>query len=266
MPSRPSLRDGQRSVPSPFDSSWRKVARAKKHIADLEGEVSTFVDSDPYLILEEHDPNVPGQKTCKLKPAKILPVSIADIAADAIHNLRDSLDAAGYSIAVTVGVIRPKHTAFPFGCSAIDFRRNMKGRSKDIPVDVRNFIETFQPYRGGNDFLWALNDLCNTIKHGTGLVAVGFGSVLGEFGISKGKIIDIPLHTWNSAKQEIVLGTFSADAKYDMELSPYIAFDEPSIIQGQPLVGTLNVFVDTVEGILRDLRSECLRLFPAAFS
>ena len=245
----------------PLESSRRKLARAKKHIGDLAREVDRFSEADPATIFVEPDAQNPNHEVHKLRLNKPFPTSIADITADAVHNLRASLDNAGYGLAVASGRVNPKHTAFPFSGSAVEFENNMKGRCKDIPKEIHAVFRRYQPYRGGNDFLWALNEACIADKHKT-LIRLGIGSVLGSFGMVSGGLVSIPMHTWDSANQEITLGTFVANSnvKYNMDLSLFVAFDEVEIISGQPVLDTLDHFADVVEHILASLEAEARRL------
>jgi len=37
---------------------------------------------------------------------------------------------------------------------------NSLGRAKDLPKEIHSLFCGFQPYRGGDDVLWALNEVC----------------------------------------------------------------------------------------------------------
>ena len=148
----------------PFDSSRRKIARAKEHLANLEGKVKEFVLSDPYARVVEPHPDKPEYFIHKIKLTKPLPSSFADIAGEMAQALRNALDNAGYAVAIASGCINPKFTAFPFAGSVAQMA-NTLGRSKDIPQQIQSLFCGFQPYPGGDDLLWALNEICVTDKH-----------------------------------------------------------------------------------------------------
>jgi hypothetical protein len=69
-----------------------KVARAKKHLVDLQTEVDRFADTHPYALAE----SVEGKRNRKVRrlvfTASPANTDIPVIAADAIYNLRSSLD------------------------------------------------------------------------------------------------------------------------------------------------------------------------------
>jgi hypothetical protein len=45
----------------PFASSYLKIQRAKQHITDLNRQIAAFRDRNPYRLVIELDPNIPGQ-------------------------------------------------------------------------------------------------------------------------------------------------------------------------------------------------------------
>lgn len=116
----------------PFDSARRKVARAKEHIATLEGEVAAFFAGKPYSRVAEPDPKQPHLEVHKLRFTGDLPDQFATMTSDGPHNLRDALDNAGYALAVASGKTSPLNAAFPFAGSSADFKNSL-GRCKDIP-------------------------------------------------------------------------------------------------------------------------------------
>src|SRR5438876_12182372 len=119
----------------PFESSRRKLARAKHHLADLDQMEKSFIDGNPYATITEPDPKRHHHMVCKLKVIKPLPESFAEVVGDAVNNLRAALDHSCYALAVAGGKLKSKNAYFPFGCDAADFERNLHGRScRDIPT------------------------------------------------------------------------------------------------------------------------------------
>lgn len=153
-----------------FYSSRRRLARAEEHISDLEGKVNAFVAEKPWASVVESDADG-FLHVHKFKSTKGLPEGLANIAADAIENLRSALDNAGYTIALAAGIYKaagrmePKYSNFPFAKSHGELKNSIKGRCRDLPPDIVSLIHSFQPYQGGNDLLWSLNELCNANKH-----------------------------------------------------------------------------------------------------
>jgi hypothetical protein len=253
-------RDGLENMPDPLESSRRKIARAKEHIANLEREMAAFLEARPYTAVVELDPKEPKHEVHKLRFNRGLPDTFSNFTSEAVHSLRDALDNAGYGLAVAAGGVKPKFTAFPFAGSAIEFENGMKGRCKDIPEEIRAIFRAYQPYKGGNDFLWALNEVAVADKHK--LLTIALNSLLGDV-FGEGAIHHIPLNpTWNSLKREIeVLTGFAGHPmKCDIEISLFIAFDEIPFVAGEPVLKVLSYFVDIVQDILSRIEVEARRL------
>lgn len=96
----------------PFYSPKRRIARAKKHIRDLEGEIKAFLDSKPYARVIEPDAEGTGELH-KIKFTKALSECLSDTAVDAVDNLRSALDQAGYAVAVASGRPNAKSSYSP---------------------------------------------------------------------------------------------------------------------------------------------------------
>src|SRR5205809_954496 len=87
----------------PFESSHRKITRAKKHLHDLHIEIVKFVNGNRYKRVIEPDPDKPGHTIHKIKLTEELSLDIGDIVADLAQNLRNALDNAGYAVAIASG-------------------------------------------------------------------------------------------------------------------------------------------------------------------
>src|SRR6266436_429511 len=111
----------------PFESSKRKLARAKEHIANLEREIDLFLQSNPYKRAFEPNPERFGEFTCKIKLTQPLPPLLDEIVGDAVTNLRAPLDHIMFAFALAGGVNDPRNAYCPFSGSAANFESNMKG-------------------------------------------------------------------------------------------------------------------------------------------
>lgn len=243
----------------PFEGAYRKVARAKEHISTLESETVAFFKAKPYIRVAEPDPKEPHLEVHKLRFTQGFPDLFATLASDALHNLRDSLDNAGYALAVAAGKTHPLHTAFPFAGSAADFENSL-GRCKDIPKEIHTLFRAYGPYKGGNDFLWALNRLAVTDKHK--LLTIALNSQLGNVH-AEGAIHHIPVNPiWDGAMREIEVftGFVGHPVKGKIEISLFVAFDEVPFVTGEPVLKVLDYFVELVEDILSRLDTEARRL------
>jgi len=238
-----------------------RVARAKEHIRNLDRRVKRFFDAKPYARVTERD--VDGLNDVhKVKLTKKFPAGVTSVAAEAIEGLRSALDQAAFATAVISGVKHSKSAYFPISSSAADLDNVIKGRCRDIPSDIVSLFRSFNPYRGGNDLIWALNIACNTSKHGiiapVGMVAAGMH--IKHMTISGSGAIPAPV--WNSEKNEIVFATTGPDTEfqYDLNMSFFVAFGEVDGIGGQPAIPLLNAIAGEVNRIVLAVEAEAKRI------
>jgi len=245
----------------PFRSSQRKLARGKHHIEILKRDIDAFFKENPCERAIEPNPELSGYVDWKIKIPKPIPEQLAEIIGDAANNLRAALDHAVYAFAIAGGRTKPREAYFPISGSAATFESNMKGRCKDVPQEIFPILRAFKPYKGGNDLLWALNEVCLRDKHIL-LTPTCNGAV-----VNKGKMVGNPADlrfpadaTWHSGKNEIVFFSAKAETQlyYDLKITAFIAFDEIQIIRGKPVCGFLDnaaraveIAITTVEGRAR---------------
>ncbi|MGA9566532.1 MAG: hypothetical protein WBS19_13480, partial [Candidatus Korobacteraceae bacterium] len=204
----------------PFASSRSKLAWAEKRLNDLEGEISDFVALQPYARVAEPHPDKPDHVVHKIRLTKSPPEHLTNIVGEVVDGLRSALDTAGYSVALAVAPpgTDPKHTAFPFARTAAQMA-NALGRSKDVPPQIQSLFCGFQPYLGGDDLLWALNEICNTNKHKI-VVPIGNGAIRSSAMVKGTGFFSMPdPHVWNRAKNEMEIITLGPGAKYDYDFN-----------------------------------------------
>jgi len=245
----------------PFESSKRKIARAKEHCADLKRNIQAFQRMRPYESVVEPHPDQPSHRVHKVKLTQALPTAIADITADMAQNLRNALDNAGYAVAVASGRVDLKFTAFPFAGSLAQMRNSLR-RSKDIPPQIQSLFCGFQPYLGGDDLLWALNEISVADKH---KMVVPIGTAIRRIGaaVEGTGYVSIPNpHIWDRTKNEMVLLTTGSqtDYKYDFNFRVFVAFNEIRVVDGEPVLRVLDTLSSKVEGILLAIEAEAYRL------
>lgn len=232
-----------------FRDAELRINRARVHAKNFENILDAFVRDNPstYWV----DPHADGtQRLLKLRLPAHVPDDLAILAAEIAFHLRSALDSVGHRIVLGHGVVsNPQHCHFPFGGDIVDaLYRNNDGRSKDLPVEIFDFMRRFQPYKGGNDLLWSLNQLANTTKHET-LVAVPMQvnrTFAIQFDISGGEGAILPKPEWDRAKNEFILAVWDAgaDVKYDFAAPFDVCFDNVGALFGQPALGILDKLID----------------------
>jgi hypothetical protein len=250
-----------------FATSRGKLAWAKDTLfPDLRERIEGWMSLNPYAKVIEPDTK-PGWEVHKIKLVTPLPPEIINLVGDVLGNLREVLDNAGYAIAVAANSPKTDCTAFPFA-SDVSHMSSSIGRSKDLPPQIQSLFCGFQPYRGGNDLLCALNQLCNAKKHKFGVTPMA--TVMwrrSAFARGNGRPFEMPNpHVWDSAKDDMVvlkLGPITvpnATWDYDFDFRPFVAIHEIEVINGQPVLGVLHALCGTVESILMAIEAECRRL------
>jgi len=251
-----------------FDSSYRKLKRAEEHFADLERKIKTFIESNPYHDVSEPHPDKPDHEVHKVKPRRELRPEfddMGDVFGEFVQNLRAALDNAGYAIATNTGRPDAKNCAFPFARS-LDHMVNAVGRCADLPREIQSLFCGFQPYLGGDDLLFAVNEACNTDKH---KIVVPLFNVFVPSGIAVGgtRFFEMPLHhKWDCAKNEMELFTLGPDTPpnnhfdYNLQFSVFIATNEIEGIKGRPILGSAYAMGCKVHSIVRAIEAESKRL------
>ena len=245
-----------------LESSEQKIAWAEKRFLDLQREINNFGQLDAYKEVIEPHPDKPGHQVRKIRLTQPLPPDIAHITAEVVNNLRSALDAAGYAIALASGKTAPKSTAFPFAGSVTTMAAAIGGRCKDIPAPIQSLFFGFQPYCGGDDLLWALNEVCNTEKHKI-VIPIGTVAAPASTSIRGTGFFEVPQpHKWDSAKNEMVLVTLGPESEFDYEFifRMFVGFGDIRIVGGWEVLQTLGRFGAKVNSILAAINAECRRI------
>jgi len=250
-----------------------KIERAKEHLGNLAVAISAFHGTNPYLLVPEENQET-GTLDIHVRIRETPPLRLGAIAGDAIHNLRAALDIL-WRIAMRAGPGRK--TEFPFNNGPQEFenahRGAIKGRSKSA-VDI---LKTVKPYKGGNELLWGLHIADIVDKHHTLLPAYASTDPvlwldMAVFARDMARHVpgarEIP-PDWSHflglrgttdcpVQDNAVIGRFEAGhrPKVDMNLqfTLDVAFGEPEILKGKPMVDTLSQMAGVVDGIAESFR------------
>jgi len=251
-------------MPDPFESSRRKIAWAKKNFADFDRECAAWFGERNYaaIFIEPH-PNKPNHFTHKLRMTKQIPEVWPDVVGTIIDSLRAALDHATYGLAITSGNQKPLNAYFPFSRDATTFETNLKGRCADVPKEIYPLLRSFKPYKGGNERLWAVNEVCVANKHKI-LIPIGSATFPAGVDFSGSGFIEMPsTHVWDRTKHEMelfTLGPQTTKFNGDFKFGCYIAFGEIGSLAGEPAIPVLDQFVNMVETILGEIEAESRRL------
>jgi len=143
-----------------------KVKRAKHHIADIDRQTHEFFasPSDPYPVVKEIDSET-GDLVFKLGKCSPIPEDFPLIIADAIQNLRTSLNHLVFHLIRSNGNVPSSSSTFPFCKSAEQYKTESPRKIKGVAPETTKIFDALRPYPGGNDALYGLHDMSNIEKH-----------------------------------------------------------------------------------------------------
>jgi hypothetical protein len=269
----------------PFASPKLSLYRAQHHINDLKLQIANFTDEKPWSYVVEKDSET-GQYVHKVVFTRRMPINLPSILFDAVSNLRAALDQCAYATAIAANTPL-NHIKFPFASDQSHWVNSVAGGCKDLPAEIQALFRRCNAYKGGNNALWALNQMCNTQKHfalipfelGSAMIAIGKEEPIKETinpepGIAKrfkikatvtfaGGAMARSNPSWDSIKNEIVL-LKSADGGVGLNHQPTvtinIAIDGIDILSRKPAIAVLNAIGDEVRSISMATEAECRRV------
>lgn len=261
--------------PRPYRSARAKLNRAKKQIKNLKFRIDAFLfrEPHPYEFTSYQDAET-GSYVYKTIRVDEVPAGIVLRAGETLQSLRSALDHLAWQAVLDAGNKPGTYTGFPILDSAEKYQSYSPGKIEGVGPRERNIINWFRPYKGGNDILWRLHRLNNIDKHRL-IIAAGlaltertifpselkrakksFAAIHGNdvpFPIARPEDLSVeatacgfPLKT-----DEVFLSVPYSDAKDDMHFTFEIAFDEPGILTGQPILNAMYDILQMVELIGR---------------
>jgi hypothetical protein len=176
----------------------------------------------------------------------------------------------------------PQTHQVPFAKDKAHWGNAVRGGCSDLPSEIRSLFEKCNAYKGGNDTLWALNELCNAKKH-FALVPFRIGSaslmlevesetgpmlsrtgqnfkVAGYYGLVGGPISPTS-RQWCAEKNELLLLRTPPknNVRYDANIAVSVAIEGVEILRGKPAIGVLYEMSQVVAKIGGATEAECRR-------
>jgi hypothetical protein len=249
-----------------------KTKRAKEHIIDLESEIKSFFDTKPYVIGTKRNPQT-RQLIYYLVSVLDVPERIAAITGDILQNLRSALDHLAYALFMVgprgASGSPASHIYFPIYDDAVEYATKSVGKIRGMRQDAIDAINAVKPYKGGNDTIWLLHRLNNIDKHrfvilvGSAFRSMDLGAIafwdMAEFDPALADMDPIHAFFGPTDRQfplkvgdELFIDAPDAKVKEKLQFCFDIAFGEPGIIEGAPLIETLHGMADLVDHLLTD--------------
>jgi hypothetical protein len=246
---------------NPFYSPRARLKRANEHIGRLHKRIERFFKQAPYRQVVELDADGITQ-LYKFKFTKRLPESCTHSAAEALEALRSALEQTGFAAAVASGKAKPKKNQFPIGDDPAGLENLISRKvSKDLPDEILALFRSFNPYKGGNDTIWALNRLANA-KH-TSLIPVAVATdAMHVRHMTITGNVSIPVPVFDSEKNEILFARvgLGSQFKYDLGFMFLVALGDIDFIARHQAVAVLRTMSAEVKRVLIATEAECRRL------
>ncbi|HXE91262.1 MAG TPA: hypothetical protein VNK82_09900 [Terriglobales bacterium] len=244
----------------PFDDSRKRIAWAKRDFKQFKGRCRRFLKSNPHIAVTEMD-DEGIYELHKIKLAKPLPEVLTHRVSGVLESLRAALDLAASSVATLAGG-DSGNVHFPFSATEADFKSRLGSACKNFPKEIHALFASFKPYKGGDDALWALNELCNASKH---RLIVPIGMSTGPLHVERMEVsgpFRIPYCGWDGDKDELIYAAVRPGTKirYKVHVSFAVAFGEIEIMKGKPVEAKLDALIRKVSGIIAATKAECLKI------
>lgn len=227
-----------------------KTERAIKHVDDLAAVCKTFIDSTPFTLGRETDPET-GYYHFNVTNVQTPPREVGLIAGDAIHNLRSALDHLACYLVLANGNRPSRQTCFPIFDSAAKYQAMDTKKVRGMSQDAIDAIDAAKPYKGGNDKLHTLHELDIADKHHSllaTLVAVRQGTIEVNVSLRNFKAPPFALPKFQTPLKD---GDVFFICEPGVENYTRIDFDvalcEPEIIKGRSIVPVLRQLVQSVD-------------------
>jgi len=242
-----------------------KIKRANKHIQDAKSIIEAFRNTDPYGVRVEIDLES-GHKIQRVHQRAPVPEELSLVIGDAVHNLRSALDHLAWQLVEKNGNTPDRHTCFPIYDAPKVGKAAANPKIKGINPAAATILETVQPYQAGYGNLRMLHDLDIIDKHRLVLVAaIGLSSIASpviDMQKTGGQAVTFQICSPqafgpdSSAMLEdgTIIGAVIAgmmpeqDQKFNLSFD--IAFCDPQIVKGKPVIEVLAQLAQLVDGVV----------------
>jgi hypothetical protein len=248
-----------------FRSPRVALGNAQRHTTYLKGAIDRFFSDEPYTHRRDVDPET-GEDVFKIVLVKEIPDEIFAMAGDAFGNIRECLDQTAYTVATACRLsnTKLKRIYFPFASDSSSMNKAIRDKCSGIPEEIKALYRSFKPYKGGDDALWALNEIANTKKHRY-LVPVGNyvgGATFNDISVASCQDLSIMFPYWDGAKNELVYmrGRGLTDFNYEVKVSFDIAVSQIDVLRGQPVIGLLNHLAGRAATIVSQVEAKCVEV------
>lgn len=256
----------------PLHASHENVKRAKRKFSDLKLVINRYLMARPYSVRIEVKA---GVTYVIARRERDLPEDIPWDVVETTLRLRVALDKAIVELVERNGR-GTSGVGYPFGGidgnsgqpnPFPDRRMTGKGGIKEkLTPDQWRLIEAQKPYPGGNDTLWAINEIANADKHRKGLVEVrpwldqggSWRNVTDALGGARRICIQPSQHDFPLTDDERETVMLSVEGAYnfrvDQQLFPSVVFGRIRPVEYGNVLVELNQQIRLVESMLEGFK------------
>jgi hypothetical protein len=200
----------------------------------------------------------------KIKFGERFPIHWRVIATEIVEHLRASLDHATYAtFFLATGRKESNSAAFPFGNTAADLDKSVKGRCKDLRPEIQTLVRGLNAYQGGNDLLYTLNNLANTSKHGlVGFIVGGVANYELRAKSVAGVEIAEPF-VWDAEKNEIAYARVKGGMSFEHKgnIGVFVAMPDVQHLPGNSsAITVLDSIRAEVDRVVNAIEAESRRI------
>jgi hypothetical protein len=251
-----------------------KIERAKRHIRELEAEITAFHNAQPYRVAFESEFLQGREERVKavVRDVKEIPIEWSAIIGDIVHNLRAALDLLATDLARAnsqTSRTALTSTYFPTGTDRKSFESDALKKIKRLSPTAQRLIRRLEPYTGGKgEAIRELHNIDVNDKH-TILVTVGTVLLSNRFSIvPTAEVTELHVPGMGSYPLEDgkELMSFSATDNVPGEINIDTGFNvmfgpgEP--FGGQPVLPTIQNLIDFIESGINIIERRLYRRDP----
>jgi hypothetical protein len=239
-----------------FSGPRLKIERAKQHIADLNANIEILRAGGVHVLRIHRDP-ITGNEQIEAEITQVVSPSLGLIIGDAVHNLKTALDFTVNEVVFRRLGEYDDFTMFPFRKTCDELVAAINGaKIKRASVAVADFIvNKVNPYRGGNESLWALHQLDILDKHRllipvlnvSFLTGIRIKHSEGSFGLGQWAI------TGRRSALKRLTGLKNCEIADYGEPEVLVFFGEGFPFQGEAIVPTLHQLAEFVSGTVEGI-------------
>lgn len=227
-----------------------KIKRAEQHILEIESRIAQFIDTY-FKSFAEYVDSKTGDLVLNYEPEQSLRFDLAPVVGDAIHNLRTALDLAWREF---LGKVAPTaigdFNKFPVRDSREGVVAAIKSVEKRSAARLEDFVLGMEPYyRGKGHAIWALHALDIKDKHMI-LLPLFDVAAFRVYIQDERRNIDEVLAVRSIGRDIVHRFPPGSELKHKAKPAYEVLFDKGLPMQHEPIVKTLQYFVEVVNGVL----------------